>query len=302
MSATKKLLEAVSTRGWQIVLLRERDKRPAGGQWTITSDTSRILSHLKGGGNVGLVCGPKSGVAVLDFDDPTAFHEMSLALGPLAPTVRTGSGKNHVYVKWMDGLPAKMRWHVNIIGEIQRGGENRLQHVVCPPSIHPNGESYTWLIDPSENLPELPEAWQHHFFSTETRTLEVPDFVIPGDTRGTENARSEWDGPTADIIIEKAWRLPGARKRKNGIKAQCEGCRREGHDRSRDNAFISWDGRWSCALNSSHKRAIGESLGISRSVQLGDKAPATLGERGPSATLGERPQAELGERPKASLL
>jgi hypothetical protein len=92
----------------------------------------------------------------------------------------------------------------------------------------------------------------------------VPSFIAPGDARGTErNAPDAWDGPAADALLERARRQPGARGRAGGsVKFQCAACRDEGHDRSRDNARVFPTGRWGCAVNREHRRAIAVQLGV----------------------------------------
>jgi len=275
-SAIDQTVAAMVKHGWQIVLLKPRDKRPAGSKWTITSREEVVREHVKGGGNVGLICGPESGgVAVLDFDAPSAYDEMIAELGPLVPWVRTGSGKFHCYVRWEDGLPAKIRWKGETVGECQRGGDGRLQMVVCPPSVHPSGTAYTWLANAS--LEPLPARWREHLIGTNHRADSsgdlpnaprasgpgLPGFVTPGDTRGTENAKDTWDGPPPDVILANAMKQPGASRRRDGsVKMQCRGCLQKGHDRHRDNARVGPDGRFGCALSVEHRRAIAEQLGV----------------------------------------
>jgi hypothetical protein len=240
----------------------------------VTSDDAALRAHVSRGGNVGLVCGPApsaSGVAVLDFDDAGAAAEMMSALGRLPPTVRTGSGKGHVYVRWEDGLPAKIRWHGVVVGEVQRGGANRLQHVVMPPSVHPCGEPYRWLLDPRLEPPALPAEWRAHLSApnlgggdASPLSLPVPAFVAPGDSRGTEGAVEPWDGPDAATLVARALKQRGAVMRASGyVKFQCLGCDREGRDRHFDNAYLRVaDGRWGCAVDRAHRRAIAEQLGV----------------------------------------
>lgn len=262
-------LRLVDQRDWLIVLLKPREKRPDGPRWNVTRDLKDIARHLRDGGNIGLVCGEESGVDVLDFDQAEAFHEMQGALGVLSPTVITGSGKFHVYVahdQSQAALPAKMRWRGKIVGECQRGPN---QYVVCPPSVHPSGGVYAWA-DVPEFIPGLPwglwlpPAWRAHLVKADR-----PDWLVPGDRRGTEEAVApEWTGPSAEELLGRALLQPGARRRSHGVKFQCPGCRAEGHDKTRDNALVGLDGRWGCAINPEHKRAIGEALGFSLSAPV----------------------------------
>jgi hypothetical protein len=246
-------LGAVSARGWRLVLLGSRSKRPRGVTWTITSDLREIRRHVLAGGNAGLVCGPESGVAVLDFDDLDAAGEMMAGLGRLPPTALTGSGKGHVYIRHEPGLPAKIRWRDTVVGEIQRGGVGPdgspvLQQVVIPPSWHPSGGRYRWLADPRASLLSLPEPWRVHLASASPPVRSVVASRRPVSR-------------DASALLAAALRSPGARWRGGDIKFQCPGCLAEGHDRHRDNARLFANGRWGCALDPSHWRVIGEALG-----------------------------------------
>jgi hypothetical protein len=186
---------------------------------------------------------------VADFDDIEAAREMAQTLGRLTPWVLTGSKKAHCYLWWTPGLPAKLRWRCRIIGELQRGpaaadGHN-LQQVVLPPSIHPDtGRAYRWLVDPvGEALAPLPEVY--------LRELRV---VVE---RRPERQHDELD---LGDLERRALEQPGARRRVGGIKFQCPGCRDEGHDAHMDNAILREDGRWGCAIDPSHRRAIARVL------------------------------------------
>jgi len=252
--------------GWRIVLLRPRSKKPTGKTWEVTTDPAVAEHHWREGGNLGLVCGPDSNVAVLDFDKIEVVADMCTQLGPLLPWVKTGSGKYHVYVGWEEGLPAKMMWNGEKVGEVQRGPMERtgynLQHVVIPPSLHDKtGKPYIWLQAFHEDHriisdSKLPDGWRRFLVED-----SIPDFIPVGDLSGHPDAE-EWEGPPVDEILRRAMMMPGARRRRNGIKFQCPGCAREGHDKSRDNAIVYDDGRWGCALDRDHKKDIGEAMGL----------------------------------------
>ncbi len=255
----ERTLEAVRVRGWRAVLLYPRTKKPAapqGAPWPVTSDADEIAAHLNASGNLGLLGGEINGLAPVDIDDLAAFAEMERALGPLGgPWVETGSGKPHHYVPWEPRLPAKLRWHDVIVGEIQRGPGQ--QQVVCPPSIHPiTGRPYRWLVDPvTAPLPRLPAYWRAHLLEPARVTLR----------------RSETDDDLPlSQVREAALAQPGARRRPGGkVKFACPACVSEGHDAHQDNAaWFEASGRWGCAWASSgtlgraHWEAIGQALGV----------------------------------------
>jgi hypothetical protein len=153
-------IEAIRTHGWRVVLLGNRSKRVHTRHWDVTTDVDRVSRHLRAGGNVGLLCSESNGVAVLDPDQLLPWAEMIDALGqPAAAWVETGSGKLHYYVKWEPDLPAKLEWERGIIGEVQRGPG--LQQIVIPPSLHPSGRRYRWIVDPvHQPLESLPGEWR----------------------------------------------------------------------------------------------------------------------------------------------
>lgn len=257
-------LAAVALHGWQVVLLGKRSKKPIGKHWTITRDVDVIRRQLERGGNIGLACGPESGVAVLDGDDLDPIRDMFIALGALAIWVETGSGKIHCYVKWEPDLPAKVVWQGRKVGELQRGPQGadtrNLQQVVLPPSVHPDtGRLYQWRIDPCSPLPTLPAAWRVHLKAAAVR----PSPISKTDTTGADfEDDAPWGGPPPEELLRRAMQQPGARQRNRGVKFQCPGCRAKGHDRHMDNAIVMNNGRWGCAVSSAHIRAIGEALGV----------------------------------------
>ncbi len=172
MSDRDRTLAAIGRRGWEIVKLQGRTKKPIGLHWQTTTDPDEVGSWLRTGNNIGLVCRERTGTIVLDPDDLLEWADMIDALGqPALPWVLTGSGRLHYYLRWTADLPAKLTWKGKIVGEIQRGPGQ--QQVVLPPSIHPDtGLPYRWIseallprmlcepIDPvADPLPRLPGEW-----------------------------------------------------------------------------------------------------------------------------------------------
>jgi len=237
--ALARTLRAVQIHGWTCVLLARGSKRPAGATWTKTADPTVITTHVKRGGNLGL-CAKDSSVAVLDIDAPDLFAEMLAELGsPGDPWVLTGSGKLHVYVQHEGGLPAKLKWKGQPVGEIQRG-EN--QQVVMPPSVHPDtGQPYEWLLDPADtDLTALPREWTK-YLGHDRRATKTPT-----------GAASRRD----DLKIMAAQRMHHAVLRGDKVKFQCPACALEGHDLHGDNAIVFANGKVGCALDPAHRDLI----------------------------------------------
>jgi hypothetical protein len=171
MNDLDRTLAAIDAKGWEVVRLGRRKKKPVDTTWVITRDADEVGQWLAASHNIGMLCHARTGVTVLDADHLDAWADMIDALGqPCLPWVLTGSGKLHYYVAWMANLPAKLTWDGVEIGEIQRGPGQ--QQVVLPPSIHPEtGNPYRWItddlpwlvepIDPVHDpLPPLPGAWR----------------------------------------------------------------------------------------------------------------------------------------------
>lgn len=258
MDSLEFTLQFIRAHSLRAILLESRQKRPPTGKFPITQDPSEILEHLHYHGNIGILAGP---IAILDFDDMGLAQNMFLKLGPLQPTVQTGTGKVHCYVKSVENIPARMNWNGQRVGEIQRGYQ---QYVVAPPSIHPNGNEYKWLLDsPREPLIDIPERWMDFLFTE--MIPEVPEELKKYIGVDFPEEIQTWTGPPAEELLRLAMMQPGARRRTFGVKFQCPQCRAEGHDKSKDNAIVANSGKWGCAFSPDdpvHKRSIGEALGV----------------------------------------
>jgi len=105
-----------------------------------------------GKNNIAIVTGPISEIAVLDIDGEEgeeSIKQNKLYLPP-APCVKTGKGY-HYYFKYQNGVRNFTRRYpgIDLRGE---GG-----YVLAPPSVHPSGAIYEWIIPLEEDLPELPD-------------------------------------------------------------------------------------------------------------------------------------------------
>lgn len=108
--------------------------------------------------NIGIPTGAVNNIFVVDVDGESgdlSLMALENAYGKLnAPTVNTGKGK-HLYFKMPENVDikcstSKIAPHIDIRGN---GG-----YVVAPPSIHPNGNKYTWVnFDFSQDFPNAPE-------------------------------------------------------------------------------------------------------------------------------------------------
>jgi hypothetical protein len=238
----------MARRRLTLVLCQPRSKRPAvgpEGHWRVSTDGDVVRSHVECGGNVGLVAGARSNLALLDPDNLDEWGRLVRCMGdPAKGWVRTGSGRTHLYIAWEPCLPPKLRSiDGEVIGELQRGGADGLgqQHCLIPPSVHPDtGARYAWLLDPAaEPIAPLPDMWRRWL-------LPSPD---PRARRyGRQVTNGVGPGPALARLLPAGWmRRPGGR-----VKFPCPQCRADGHDRHGDNAILFADGRFGCAWASGH--------------------------------------------------
>jgi hypothetical protein len=149
---------AYLARGWSVIPMEPRGKRPLV-QWTEYQLRPPTVEELGGWfkrwpkANVGIVTGAVSGVVVLDVDErhggALSLAQLDLELGPMPTTVEavTGGGGRHLYFRHPGGRVANrvaLRPGIDLRGD---GG-----CIIAPPSVHPSGRPYTWMLghSPSE--------------------------------------------------------------------------------------------------------------------------------------------------------
>lgn len=144
---------AYAARGWSIIPVK--DKRPAISSWkqwqTRRPDADQLRHWFVGHAPTGLavILGPVSGrLTCRDFDVADNYHRWAGAHADIAktlPTVATARGF-HVYL-----TSSVTAIHTLGDGELRGGG-----YVVAPPSRHPSGHDYRWMIPlPDGDLPSL---------------------------------------------------------------------------------------------------------------------------------------------------
>jgi hypothetical protein len=151
---TASLLEhalAYEPRGWALVPLKPRDKVPhvellraiyGKASWRFLSKTPATPDEIAKWVdydpqlNLGVITGQASGVVVADFD--------AKAVGvrhPPTAIVATARG-HHAYFASRGRVPTRRIPG----GDLKADGG----FIVAPPSIHPSGEEYTWLVPLAE--------------------------------------------------------------------------------------------------------------------------------------------------------
>jgi putative DNA primase/helicase len=149
---------------WKVFPLQVRSKVPATahGFHDASADVDAIREAWgERDYNIGLACGPDSGVFVLDVDadppkgggltGPEALERLEAMHGELPPTMRvnTGNAGWHLYFNFPKDRVLRNRARIHLDGE-KTGLDCRAEggYVVLPPSIHPDtGETYRWQMD-----------------------------------------------------------------------------------------------------------------------------------------------------------
>lgn len=86
---------------------------------------------------IGMPTGERSGVWVLDVDDPAEFEAHCPIKLPTTRRAETGKGY-HLYWKWTGGICNRVR----VLPGADTRGEGG--YVILPPSRHPSGRLYRW--------------------------------------------------------------------------------------------------------------------------------------------------------------
>lgn len=155
--------------GWRVHPIRPRDKRPLLKGWPDAATTDEATIRKWWGdwpdANVGVVTGPSSGVVVIDVDGEAgeeSLAQLQARYGRLPDTCEqiTGRGRQLFFAVPATALIGNTTALGGSPGVDVRGSGG---YVVVPPSVHPNGKTYTWEIssDPRDGvvIAKLPPAW-----------------------------------------------------------------------------------------------------------------------------------------------
>src|SRR5208282_3828464 len=136
-------------QGLTIIPLKQGDKTPALKSWLEYEKERPSREQTESwftnnNVNIGIVCGDVSnGLVVQDFDSEEAFTKFfdgnTDKIRADAPTIRTGRG---VHVWYRTEEPGIRGFRVE---ELKMDLKANGGYVVAPPSIHPNGSTYTFL-------------------------------------------------------------------------------------------------------------------------------------------------------------
>ncbi len=158
MSAVLAAALAYAAHGWPVHPLYGPERRvphpgkqPVLGRWqeqaATDPDVIRGWWERWDDSNIGIVTGPRSGLAVLDVDPRSggtdSLAELEERTGVLPGTVQSVTGGGGVHLLYRHpGAPIKSRAHSLGPGlDVKADGGQ----IVAPPSLHPSGRRYAWL-------------------------------------------------------------------------------------------------------------------------------------------------------------
>jgi len=142
-------IEYLAAAGCKFVRLAHREKRPLSRSWhtKATGECGTVEYWLRQGSNIGLLLGPASGVVDVEFDEADGLEQLA-AFGITdltTPTWRSARGEHRLF-RWESWMPQTAVVKAGAL-EIRLGG--RAAQSVLPPSTHPTGERYEWIVPPS---------------------------------------------------------------------------------------------------------------------------------------------------------
>lgn len=147
--------------GLKVFPLKEKGKSPVfkGSFQKATTDIIQIKKWWSKNPNYNIGIATGNGLLVLDLDinDEKGYNGISALKEwegvngslPKSWTVNTGSGGKHIYFKVNKTLKNTVKTLLDGVDTRCDGG-----YIIAPPSIHPNGNRYKWLVSPKKDLAE----------------------------------------------------------------------------------------------------------------------------------------------------
>jgi hypothetical protein len=207
-------------RGWSVLPLRPREKRPLIPWAHLQNERpseEEIAEWFRRwpDANIGIVTGAISNLIVIDVDPKhggdAALERLERRYGPLPATVEaaTGGGGRHFYFAHPGGLA---RNRVGMAQGIDLRGDGG--YIVAPPSTHPSGRLYEWARGRTpDEIPLAPlPRWLIAPIQGSRAGRSLSDWrqlVREGVTEGQRNSSVAslighllWHGVDCDVALE----------------------------------------------------------------------------------------------------
>jgi DNA-binding transcriptional regulator YiaG len=195
--------------GWSLIPLKPHSKEPlvpwkALQKRKLTEPEIADLFEQHPDANFGVITGTISRIFVLDADAPEVVKNWGV---PETPIVETARGR-HYYFKVPD---ARIRSATAIADGLDIRGEGG--YAVIPPSIHPSGRTYEWVLpprglDPFGAEPAPPPAWLMELISKHRARSDMFELsrIVQGVPQGNRNnAAASYAGFLLAALPEDRW-------------------------------------------------------------------------------------------------
>jgi hypothetical protein len=188
-----------ASHGFQIVPVRAGDKKPWLPEWEKNASADHTTIERwwdqEPTSNVGVRLGKDSRVVDIECDDEEAERKFTQLFSDVEVVTATYVGKRgkHRLFRWTPELPFSHKpWFKIGKLEFRTGNGNKGAQSVFPPSLHPDGGRYKWLVTIEDaGIAEIPE----HVIARLWNWVDGdPEAEIEGKARRT---RDEWQKATA---------------------------------------------------------------------------------------------------------
>jgi hypothetical protein len=175
-----------AARGWSVFPALRNDKRPAihWREYQHRRPSEREILEMFGDGadaNIAVVTGHVSHLVVLDCDAPDALNRLSKHV-PLTPLAETARGQ-HYYFKCPDRYALTI---TALAPDLDVRGESA--YVVAPPSTHPSGKQYAWVVPPGEvDLAPVPDWLLEEISKRRVKPPRTASDIVRGVQEGVRN-------------------------------------------------------------------------------------------------------------------
>jgi predicted XRE-type DNA-binding protein len=171
--------------GWSVLPLAPNSKHPLA-RWRSLQQRQLGESEIvqifeqNPNANVGVVTGRVSNLLVLDADAPDAIKKWGVPVTPISETARG----RHYYFQLPD---VRIRSATGLADGLDVRAEGG--YVVAPPSVHPTGKPYEWVIPPFEADPAPPPAWLLEMLRKQRKqqNYETISEIVRGVEEGRRN-------------------------------------------------------------------------------------------------------------------